>query len=184
MRKLLFLGSVLAAAMISIGVAAPAPAMAVAPDTVKVAVDPTHVETVLGDRFAITTEFTNTGSTATGPLLAHLNVASISGSVYVDPEDWSSNRSRGISLQPGESRTLTWPLQAVNSGNFAVYVVVLPFDTATAGNEPLAVSPMIRLEVTTRSTLSAGGALPIALAIPVLLGLATAGTRLRLRRQR
>lgn len=183
MRKLwTLLAGVLAAATIVIGSAAPAMATAAAPDTVKVAVEPTHVDTVLGGRFTITTEFTNTG-TADGPLLAHLNVASITGKVYVDPEDWSSNRSREISLPAGESRTLTWELQAVNAGSFAVYVVVLPFDTATAGNEPLAVSPMIRLEVATRSTLSAGGALPITLAIPILLGLAAAATRLRMRQR-
>ena len=184
MRKLLMLGGLLAGATIAVGLAAPALAAPPTPDTVKVSVEPTRVSTVLGDRFSIETAFTNSGSTATGPLLAHLNIASITGKVYVDPEDWSSNRSREISLQPGQSSTLTWPLQAVNSGSFAVYVAVLPFDTATAGNEPLAVSPMIRLEVATRSTLSAGGALPVALAVPVLLGLATAGSRLRLRRQR
>jgi len=121
MRRVL----VLAGALICVLSGIPAPAMA-APLTVDIVVDPTQVETVLGDRFTITTDVRNTGRTDSGPLLAHLNVASLQPDVYVDPEDWSSARSQELSLQPGESRTLSWELQAVNSGRFAAYVVVLP----------------------------------------------------------
>ena len=69
----------------------------------------------------------NTGATPTGEILAHLNVASIEGTVYVDPEDWSPSRSQQLSLEPGESQKLSWELQAVNAGHFAAYVVVVPF---------------------------------------------------------
>ena len=46
----------------------------------------------LGGRFTLETELTNTGTASTGRLLAHLNIASIQGSVYVDPEDWANRK--------------------------------------------------------------------------------------------
>jgi hypothetical protein len=160
-----------------------APAGAVAPLSVQVAADPARVETVLGDRFVITTELTNTGTAATGEILAHLNVASIEGSVYVDPEDWSSNRSQPLSLDPGESQKLSWELQAVNAGHFAAYVVVVPFGSEVAGHEELLISPLVNITVANRSTLTAQGALPIVISIPLLLGLAAAAVFFGARRR-
>jgi hypothetical protein len=174
----------LAVAALLVGLLGCAPARAVAaPIPVTVDVAPNRVSTVLGGRFPIETKITNTGPAATGALLAHLNVASIEGSVYVDPEDWSGDRSQQLELQPGETRTLSWEVQAVNSGSFAAYVVVLPFGGAAAGGQKLVVSPLVRLEVAPRSTLNAGGTLPVVLLVPVLLGIVAAGARLRLRRR-
>jgi hypothetical protein len=161
----------------------PAPALAVAPLSVKVVAEPAHVQTVLGDRFMITTEITNTGAAPSGEILAHLNVASIEGSVYVDPEDWSPNRSQQLSLQPGESRKIAWDIQAVNSGHFAAYVAVVPFGTKVAGNEPLMISPLVNVDVASKSTLTAGGALPVVVLVPLLLGLAAAGVFFRAHRR-
>ena len=161
----------------------PAPAFA---DTltVQVAADPPAVSTLLGGRFKITTEVKNTGSAPTGEILAHLNVASIEGSVYVDPEDWSSDRSQQLSLEPGESRKLTWEIQAVNAGLFAAYVVVVPFGNTVNGNEHITTSPLVRVEVAQRTTLTAGGALPVVLAVPLLVGLSAAAVLVRVRRRR
>jgi hypothetical protein len=153
------------------------------PINVEVVADPPVVSTVLGDHFEITSEVKNTGSAPTGEILAHLNVASIEGSVYVDPEDWAADRSQELELQPGESLRLSWEVQAVNSGSFAAYVVVLPFGSSTAAAEQLAVSPLAKLDVASRSTLNPGGALPVVLLVPVLLGSLTAAAWLRLRRR-
>ena len=177
MRRVL----VLAGALICVLSGIPAPVMA-APLTVDIVVDPTQVETVLGDRFTITTDVRNTGSTDSGPLLAHLNVASLQPDVYVDPEDWSSARSQELSLQPGESRTLSWELQAVNSGRFAAYVVVLPASkTADEPKDPV-VTPLARLDVARRSTLNAGGVLPVIVGVPLILALTAVAARFRIRR--
>jgi uncharacterized membrane protein len=154
------------------------------PVTVEVVADPPVVSILLGDRFTITSEVKNTGSTPTGEILAHLNVASIEGSVYVDPEDWSPNRSQQLSLKPGESRKLTWEIQAVNSGHFAAYVVVVPFGSSVAGNEDLKISQLVNVDVAQRTTLTAGGALPVVLAVPLLIGLAAAAALFRVRRRR
>ena len=175
-------GALLTAAMTILLMIIAAPAGA-APLTVKVAPDQSHVSTVLGGRFVLRTEVTNTGSTPTGTVLAHLNVASVQGDVYVDPEDWSPARSQEISLRPGESRTLSWDIQAVNSGTFAAYVVVLPFGQKVAGTEDLAVSPLVKLDVATRSTVNAGVALPLVIVIPLALGVIAALTLIRVRRR-
>ena len=173
---------VLAGLLVGLLACTPTPAMAT-PITVTVSMKPTEVTTVLGEHFTLETEITNTGAAPSGALLAHLNVASIEGSVYVDPEDWSADRSQELELQPGETRRLSWEVQAVNSGSFAAYVVVLPFGNTTAAAESLVVSPLVKLEVAPRSTLNARGTLPVVLLIPVLLGLLAAVARLRLGRR-
>lgn len=154
------------------------------PINVEVVADPPVVSTVLGDHFEITSEVKNTGSAPTGEILAHLNVASIEGSVYVDPEDWSPARSQQLSLQPGESKELTWEIQAVNSGHFAAYVVVVPFGSSVTGNEDLKISQLVNVDVAPRATLTAGGALPVVVAVPVLVGLVAAAALFRVRRRR
>jgi hypothetical protein len=161
----------------------PVPALA-NPINVDVVVDPPVISTVLGDHFEITTEIKNAGNAPTGEILAHLNVASIEGSVYVDPEDWSSERSQQLSLKPGESRELSWEIQAVNSGRFAAYVVVVPFGDSVKGAEELKISPLVKVDVAQRTTLTAGGALPVVLLIPLLIGVAGGAAVFRVRRRR
>jgi hypothetical protein len=127
----------------------------------------------------------NGGRASTGQLLAHLNVASVTGSGYVDPEDWSADRSRFLpALAPGAAISLSWDVQAVSPGTFAVYVVVLPAGAASSGAEQLVVSTPTRVQVAARRTLDAGGALPVAVAVPMLLGLAALANRHRQIRQR
>jgi uncharacterized membrane protein len=151
------------------------------PLAIKITPDPTRVATVLGGRFTIRTQVANTGTAPTGDVLAHLNVASMQDDVYVDPEDWSSSRSQSLILRPGESRTLSWDIQAVNAGRFAAYVVVLPEGADVGGAEGLVVSPLVKIDVETRSALSESGVLPVVLVIPLLLGLSAVGLRLRRR---
>jgi hypothetical protein len=161
----------------------PVPALA-DPLNVDVGVDPPVVSTVLGDHFEITTEIKNASNAPTGEILAHLNVASIEGSVYVDPEDWSSERSQQLSLKPGERRELSWEIQAVNSGRFAAYVVVVPFGSSVKGTEVLKISPLVKVDVAQRTTLTAGGALPVVLLVPLLIGVAGGAAVFRVRRRR
>lgn len=138
-------------------------------DTIAVTADPVHVETAVGGRFTLSTQLTNHAEQPTGTLIAHLNVASLTPGVYVDPEDWSSERTQRVgSLASGQSAQLTWQLQAVNAGTFDAYVVLLPTQQPGPAS-PLAVSRSVLLRVASRQTLSAGGVLPIVIAVPVLL---------------
>jgi hypothetical protein len=106
-------------------------------------------------------------------LIAHLDVVSRDPAVYVDPEDWSSERTRYLApLAPGASLEIPWTVKAVNAGRFYVYVVV------QGDGRPLA-GPALDARVSERRTLDAGGVLPLAVGLPALLGVALLGVRAR-----
>jgi hypothetical protein len=170
--------TILAALLLGLGAGAP-PVGA----SVDVTLQPGRLNTVVGDRFSVASQVINTGAAPTGSQLAHLNVVSLTSDVYVDPEDWSAERTQWLDpLEPGESTSLSWDLQAVNVGSFDVYVVLLPADPGQ-GQDRLAVSQPVHLTVAGRPTLSAGGTLPVVIAVPILLGLIAVITSLRRRRR-
>ena len=166
-------GRVLAAlAALAAGVAAPATAAQTA-----VRLDRGRVATQVGREFGFSSTITNGGArTATG-LIAHLNVLSLDPGVYVDPEDWSSSRTRYLPpLAAGASRRVAWTVDAVNGGRFAIYVSVVPRRPSGA----IAVSAPLRARVAGRPTLDAGGVLPLAISLPAALAiLALLGVRRR-----
>jgi hypothetical protein len=146
---------------------------------VSVTVDRTGVATGLGKRFSFRSTFANPGPGEIRGLVAHLNIASLRPDVYVDPEDWSTSRTRYLDPIPaGGKATVRWSLQAVNAGAFAVYVAVLPSGAAV---RPPVVGRTVRVTVAERRTLDAGGILPLALGVPAALGLAAGGLALRRR---
>lgn len=172
----LLLGGLAAAALALV------PAAYAAPRTT-VTVDPTSVATRLGHSFVIHSTIGNRGPTTATGLIAHLNVLSLGRGLYVDPEDWSSHRTRYLPPLPaGRSQTLTWKLAAVNAGDLGVYVAVLGRDGRAA--EPVT-GPLVHVVIADRRTLDAGGILPLALGVPALLALLAAAVRvLRLRATR
>jgi len=144
---------------------------------VSVTVDRAQISTKLGGKFAFRSTITNRGSTEASGLIAHLNVLSLRDGVYVDPEDWSSDRTHYLDPIPaGGSTTTTWHMQAVNDGEFGVYVAVLP---ASGEASPPTTAPTIHLSVVERRTLNSEGILPLALGIPAALGLMLLGLRVR-----
>lgn len=147
------------------------------PNEVEVTLDQPTISTSVGGVLTIESRVVNHTSTTTGPMVAHINVASADGS-YVDLEDWSAEVTKPLEpLEPNADTTVSWELQAVNAGRFHVYVVLLP------DSGPLTVSQSTRVTVGQKRTLSAGGALPVALAVPMLLGLAAGAVRYRVRRR-
>jgi hypothetical protein len=146
-------------------------------DRVTVGVDRKLISTQLGHKFSFRSTFTNRGASAANGLVAHLNVLSLRRSVYVDPEDWSSHRTRFLPAIPaGRALTVTWPMEAVNHGTFAVYVTLVP-ESGLA--RPPAIGPSIKIAVADRKTLDSGGILPLALGIPAAIGLLTLALRVR-----
>jgi hypothetical protein len=144
---------------------------------VTVAVDRTLITTQLGHKFHFHSTFRNADAAPRSGLIAHLNVLSLHSDVYVDPEDWSSHRTKFLPPIPARGAiTVNWPMEAVNHGTFAVYVTLVP--TTPAGRPP-AIGPAIEIAVADRKTLNSGGILPLALGIPALLGLALLAIRRR-----
>jgi hypothetical protein len=149
-------------------------AAAAQPTTPTVTFEQRQISAVTGQVVSLESVVTNPGSAPTGKLIAHINVTSLEG-VYVDLEDWSQDVTVHVDPVPaGEETPLDWEVQAVNSGRFAIYVVLLPQDGG-----PLIVSPPVQVTVTARRPLNAGGALPVSIAVPVVLGLITLATRYR-----
>ena len=143
------------------------------PTPVSVTVDRTEISVPLGRTFVFRSTIRNDRPVGSSGLIAHLNVVSLRNDVYVDPEDWSSSRTRYLSLlPPGGSTTLTWRVHAVNGGVLGLYVAVLP--AGGVGSSP-STSEVIRLSVAEKHTLNAGGILPLVIGIPALIGLLTLG---------
>jgi hypothetical protein len=160
-----------AAAAAALALASPA----LAADGVTVSVDRTAVKAALGHAFVVRSTIANHGATPATGLIAHLNVLSLRGDVYVDPEDWSSSRTRYlVPIPAGGSTTLTWKLDAVSPGHLGVYIAAL----SRAGTTAPTVSRTVSVTVADRRTLNAGGILPLALGIPALLALVTLFLRL------
>jgi hypothetical protein len=149
------------------------------PARVSVSVDRKLIATTLGHKFRFRSTFTNRGPAAAAGLIAHLNILSLHSDVYVDPEDWSSHRTRYLGPIPrGGAVTVTWPMEAVNHGSFAVYVTLVPDSGAP---RPPAIGPAIKVAVADRRSLDAGGIVPLALGVPAFLGLLLVGVRARRR---
>jgi hypothetical protein len=146
---------------------------------IAVGIDRTHVSTSLGQSFSFATTVANRGAGSTDTLVAHLNILSLKPGVYVDPEDWSSDRTRYLEPIPsGRARTVGWRIKAVNGGSLAAYVTVVP----QSGAATPVTSQALRLDVASRNTLNAGGILPVALGVPAGIALLAFAVRVQRRR--
>jgi hypothetical protein len=143
---------------------------------VEVQIDHPRISTELGGKFTFTSTVVNPGTTPADGLIAHLNILSIRPGVYVDPEDWASQRTRYLRpIPPGDALPVTWHVQAVNTGSFGVYVAVLSKRSAS----PPVTGPTLELTVAERDTLGSGGIVPLVVGVPALLGLLAVVLRLR-----
>jgi len=159
------------------------PAAAQSANGIEVTVDQPRITAVIGDRITIGAHVTNSGSTASDPLIAHLNVASLTGT-YVDLEDWTAAPTQHVQPVDAHATTaLSWEIQAVNAGRFDVYVAVLPNGLTSSGSGPAVASSPVEVTVAGKRTLNAGGSLPVVIAVPLILGGAALAARLRLRRR-
>lgn len=165
-----------------------AAAFAVAPlaraaDAPTVSVTPTSESAEVGKSFTVTATVENSGTDATKPLTAHLEIVDPTRAGSVDAEDWVPDLNQQIGqLAPGASKDVTWDLVPISGGNFAVYVVTLPESAGSSADQAVSISRAIPVDVTEARTLNAGGALPVAVAVPVVLIVALLLLRLRARR--
>lgn len=170
-------------ALLLFALAAVAPSAAsakTAPPAVVVSLDRQEVSTKLGESFEFTSTMANHGSREVSDLVAHLNIVGLSKNIYVDPEDWSDERTRHLPpVGPGESAKVSWRVKAVTGGDAAIYVVVLPGKDPATAPDGLAVSPALDVHISERRTINSGGVLWIALGLPALLGIAALVARRR-----
>jgi hypothetical protein len=172
------LGVTLAGAVLAVGASRAPASAATSTPAITVEIDKTTVSVGAGQHFTMHTVVRNEGDSPLTGLITHLNIAALDPSVYVDPEDWSGNRTQYLPPLPAHSsRRLTWRVQAVNDGRFILYVVaVQPASPHLAGSDVLS------LRVARQPSLGAASALPVALGVPVLL-LGAMGLQRRRRRR-
>ncbi len=176
MRRRLLAAAALGAVTLLVAIATTARAGG---DSLSVSVDRTAISTKLGHKFVFTSTIANRGPAPAAGLIAHLNVLSLRPGLYVDPEDWSSRRTRYLAPIPaGGSRTLTWQMSAVNAGQIGIYVALLP---RTGSAVRPVTGPTVRVAIADRRTLNTGGILPLVLGVPGLLGAGIVVLRLRRR---
>jgi hypothetical protein len=145
---------------------------AAAPGPVSVELDKTQVGIGLGQTIKFTSTVRNPGEQQVSGAIAHLNILGADPGIYVDPEDWSGERTQYLDpLDGGESDPLEWEMQGVNSGRFIVYVVI----TSAQAAGDVVTSKTLRLDVAPERTLDVSGLLPIAAGVPgaivLLMGL-------------
>ena len=105
----LALAALLAAVSFATSTATATAATPAASNPVGVSLSRTSTSVGIGDSFGFTSTVSNQGSAPVSGLVAHLNVLSFTHGVYVDPEDWSSNRTRYLDpIPPGQSTTVHW----------------------------------------------------------------------------
>jgi hypothetical protein len=169
------------ALLMALALAAVAAPPAVAkPDPIEISLSRARVDTRLGESFGFTSTVSNTRSQPMEGLVAHLNIVGLSKGIYVDPEDWSDERTKQLpTMAPGQSLDVSWSVKAVTGGEAAIYVVVLPGKNPSTAPEGLAVSPALDVRIAERRTLNSGGVLWLALGVPALLGIATLVARRR-----
>ena len=134
-----------------------------------------------GDWVEFTTVLHNDSDTATPTLVAHLNIAAVKEGPYVDPEDWSPQRTQYLPpLAPGESVQLAWRVHTLINGEFAVYVtVVSPEPSFTT-----AASPSLLVQAMPDNVLPLNQVVPVVAIVPIFpLALLLFGT-VRVRRKR
>lgn len=135
---------------------------------------------VAGDWVEFNTVLHNEGESSTPPLVAHLNIAAVRRGRYVDPEDWSPERTKYVQqIQPGDSIELAWKVHALVEGEFATFVTII----SPEGSFEPAVSKSLLLHVTPDNILPMSEVIPVVAIVPIFpLALVLWGVAKRRRR--
>jgi hypothetical protein len=149
-------------------------------ESLSVEADRTEISTGLGSEFGFRTTITNRAATATPALIAHLNILSLRGDVYVDPEDWSPRRTQYVDvLAPGDTADVSWNVQAVTSGPLILFVSVTSLD----GDQVVSSGPL-RMTVHGQRVVDSTRVLPLVLWTPAAVLVLLGATLVRRRRHR
>ena len=150
--------------------------------TIRVTIDHRSVSTKVGEKFGFDTVISNDTDHPVPDLVAHLNIASTEPGTYVDPEDWSQNRTQYLLQIPAhETIRAHWDVRVVNDGTFAVYVAVTPRHGDAAG---VVASDAVRLSASAVTPINPSGVLPVVIGTPLLVGGFLLGIRFTQRRKR
>jgi len=122
---------------------------------------------VAGDYVTVAARIENTSDQAVSDVTTYLSLVNTADKLPVDLEDWSAEKGLYVGvIESGQALPLDWRIHFVKPGRFALTVVAL-----VAGREMPAVSPVVYFRVEPKNSLDPGHILPVALGMPVVLGL-------------
>ena len=151
--------------------------------SLQISVNMDHKVTQTGDTINFNTTVVNNGSTKSLPFNVSMNIIKIGSGDPVDPEDWSPERSQEVeSLAAGASAQQSWSIDMILSGNYMVYMTVVPIPATPEATTQTASSKGIHFTVSQTSNANPGGVLPFAIGIPTALALLTLWVRRRTQR--
>ena len=166
-----------ASTTVALGAARPAqkPITDVSKLPIEIAIDAQTVVAKNGDPVIFTTLVTNKGTEIAPPLVVAMNIINLSGEGDpVDPEDWSPDRTQYMgNLGPGESVEQSWRVNTILEGEYMVYMVVVPKPRNPENTTQPVASSGIHITVGRYVRINPGGVLPVAIAIPMGMGLFT-----------
>lgn len=154
-------------------------------ETLEMKIDTDHAELGQGDSLLFKTTMTNRGANVARPLTLAMNIINLDAKGdIVDPEDWSPQRTQYIEqLAPGESKELTWRMNAIMDGDYMLYMVAIPRPGRPEDSSLPATSTGIHLTISPRVKLNPKGILFYVIGTPVVLAAGMVILSRRRRRQ-
>lgn len=131
----------------------------------------------MGDQLSFHTVMRNTGATPLQGLLAWISLVQVDQGEEqpVDLEDWSAHKAVvAASLEPGQAIRSEWPMRLIQAGTYRVAVIV-----ATRDSSGLVASPLAGFTVRRRPVVESWRVLPVAVGVPLLIGVAMLWKRAR-----
>lgn len=168
MRRWLRASASLAATLAVVAVAAGSTANAgqvqAEPSDVSVELDQTELTVDPGEQFSFESTLHNSGESQSG-LIAHLNILGIDPDLYVDPEDWSTQRTQFLDELPaGDTTQVSWTVRAIDAGELILYVAV-----SSPGADSVAISGPLHVTVTGRRVVNPENVVPLVMATPLVV---------------
>lgn len=131
----------------------------------------------MGDRLAFNTVIRNTGDKSIDGLIAWISLVQIDQGKEqpIDLEDWSAHKAISrASLKPGETIRTQWPMRLIQSGHYRVVISAVSREGSS-----LTPSPFADFVVRSKPVVESSRVLPVALGLPLLIGMSFIGWRRR-----
>lgn len=124
----------------------------------------------MGDRLSFHSVIHNTGATPVDGLIAWLSLVQVDQGKEqpVDLEDWSAHKAlAAASLAAGRGIETDWPMRLIQAGRYRVVV-----SAASRDGTRLVASPFVDFSVRPKPVVESRRVIPVALGLPLLIGVA------------
>lgn len=162
----------------SLFIAAGPPGLAAGTDSLTISISPAASNVAspqMGDRLAFETEIRNGGDRPIDGLIAWISLVQVDQGKEqpIDLEDWSAHKAISrSSLSPGEAIKTRWPMRLIQSGHYRVVV-----SAVSRNGTSLTPSPFADFTVRQKPVVESSRVLPVAVGLPLLLGISFIGWR-------